>query len=191
MIPPIEQHRPGPGARAAARLGGKVPVLDTTRLQLRGPRIYDFGAFAAILCSDRAEYMGGPLSRPEAWAEFANYTALWMLHGHGLWTIDCQFGPSCGFVLLGYEYDDPEAELGVFLTEEAEGQGFAQEAAEAVRSYAFDTLKWESVVSYVDASNTRCVALMERLGAFRDAQSEAALGRGTLVFRHVPAGGGA
>ena len=150
-----------------------------------------FGAFAAILCSDRAEYMGGPLSRPEAWAEFANYTALWMLHGHGLWTIDCQFGPSCGFVLLGYEYDDPEAELGVFLTEEAEGQGFAQEAAEAVRSYAFDTLKWESVVSYVDASNTRCVALMERLGAFRDAQSEAALGRGTLVFRHVPAGGGA
>ncbi len=188
MIRPIEQHRPGPGDRAAARLGGRVQALDTPRLQLRGPRIYDFESFADILCSDRAEFIGGPLSRPEAWAEFTNYTALWMLHGHGLWTIDSQAQPSAGFVTLGYEYDDPEPELGVFVGVEAEGKGLACEAAEAARRHAFDVLRWDSIVSYVDAANIRCVALMKRLGAFRDGQAESALGCGTLVFRHVPGG---
>ncbi|MBV2359719.1 GNAT family N-acetyltransferase [Thalassococcus sp. CAU 1522] len=184
MTAPVEQHRPGPGARTAARLGGKVPVIDTPRLQLRGPRIYDFDAFAEILCSDRAQHMGGPFSREAAWTDFAGYTALWMLHGHGLWTIDAQTQPSAGFVLVGYEYDDPEAELGIFLTETAEGQGIALEALEAARSYTFDNLRWTSVASFVDPENTRCIALMNRSGAERDRACEARLGDGTLVFRH-------
>ncbi len=184
MTAACEQHRPGPGARAAARLGGRVPVIDTRRLQLRAPRVYDFDPFAAIYCSDRAQYMGGPFTRAEAWAEFTGYTALWLLHGHGLWTIDAQTTPSAGFVLLGYEYDDPEPELGIFLTERAEGQGYAQEALEAARSHAFDALAWDSVASFVDPGNTRCIALMERAGAARDAKAETALSDETLVYRH-------
>ena len=38
MTAPCERHRPGPAARAAARLGGRLPVLDPRRLQLRAPR---------------------------------------------------------------------------------------------------------------------------------------------------------
>ena len=187
MIAVVEQHRPGPGSRQAARLGGHVPSIDTRRLQLRGPRIYDFAAYAKILCSDRAEYMGGPYSRTEAWSDFTQYTALWLLHGHGLWTIDAQTQPSAGFALLGMEYADPEPELGLFLTAEAEGQGYAQEAAEAVLTYAFETLKWDSCASYVAQGNSRCIALMDRLGAFRDETAEAELGQDDLcVFRHAP-----
>ena len=185
MTAPCEQHRPGPAARNAARLGGRLPVLDTRRLQLRGPRIYDFDAYAAILTSDRAARMGGPFTRAEAWTDFTNYTACWLLHGHGLWTIDASTQPSAGFALLGFEYDDPEPELGIFLTAEAEGNGFAAEALTAVRAHAFDVLGWDSVVSYVDPLNTRCVALMTGLGAQRDSNAEAALPEGTLAFRHV------
>ncbi|MDU8912938.1 GNAT family N-acetyltransferase [Aestuariicoccus sp. MJ-SS9] len=188
MTAPVEQHRPGPGARVAARLGGRLPVLDTRRLQLRGPRIYDFEAFASIYGSDRAEHMGGPFSRAEAWAEFTNYTALWLLHGHGLWTIDAQVQPSAGFVTLGYEYDDPEAELGVFLTEEAQGHGYAQEALIAARDHAFTALDWDSVVSYVSPDNARCIRLMEALDAQRDDIAEAELDDGTLVYRHIRPG---
>lgn len=188
MTAPIEKHRPGPAAKAAARLGGRIPVLDTRRLQLRGPRIYDFGAFAEIYGSERARFMGGPYDRETAWAEFTNYTALWLLHGHGLWTIDAQVQPSAGFVTLGYEYTDPECELGVFLTETAEGHGVAEEALRAVRVHAFETLGWESVVSYVDPANTRCIGLMERLGATRDRMAEDALGEATLVYRHFAGG---
>jgi len=185
---PCEAHRPGPAARAAARLGGRIPVLDTRRLQLRGPRIYDFKAYAAILTSPRAEFMGGPFSREDAWADFTNYCACWMLHGHGLWTIDAATSPSAGFVLLGFEYEDPEPELGIFLTQEAEGQGIAQEALEAVRAYAFDTLKWDSVASFVAVDNSRCIALMQRAGATRDPEAEATLPAGNYVYRHRKGG---
>ena len=187
MSAAVEQYRPGPAARMAARLGGKIPVLDTRRLQLRGPRIYDFDAFARINCSNRAEFMGGPFSRAEAWNDFTQYTAQWLLHGHGMWTIDAQTTPSAGFVTLGFEYDDPEAELGILVTEEVEGQGYAFEALRAALDHAFTVLRWSSVVSYVDPHNTRCIALMERLSAARDLTAEAELDDGTLVFRHIKA----
>ncbi|MBY6159830.1 GNAT family N-acetyltransferase [Mameliella alba] len=185
MTAPCERHTPGPAARAAARLGGRLPVLDTRRLQLRGPRIYDFDAYAGIFCSQRAVYMGGPFSREAAWGDFTNYCACWLLHGFGLWTIDASTTPSAGFALLGYEYSDPEPELGIFLTSEAEGEGYAAEALQAVRTHAFETLGWDSVASFVDPDNTRCISLMTRLGARRDAEAEAKLTDDTLVFRHV------
>ena len=185
MTAACEQHRPGPGARQAARLGGRIPSIDTRRLQLRGPRIYDFRSYADILCSDRAEHVGGPLSRAEAWSAFTQYSAQWLLHGHGLWTIDAQTMPSAGFVLLGFEYDDPEVELGIFLSAGAEGQGYAQEACEAARDYAFDTLDWDSVVSYLAEENARGCKLMERLGAARDDIAEGELADGTQIWRHV------
>jgi RimJ/RimL family protein N-acetyltransferase len=129
--------------------------------------------------------MGGPMTREEAWAEFTDHTACWLLHGHGLWTIDAQSTPAAGFVTLGFEYADPEAELGVFLGAEAEGQGLALEALTAARAHVFETLDWPSVVSYVGADNLRALRLMRRLGARRDPQAEAAIGDATLrVFRH-------
>ncbi|SMX26519.1 hypothetical protein TRP8649_00600 [Pelagimonas phthalicica] len=189
-LAPCEKHRPGPAARQAARLGGKIPSLDTRRLQLRAPRIYDFKAYAKIMESDRSILMGGPFTRAEAWAEFTGYSALWLLHGHGLWTIDAQTTPSAGFVLLGYEYEDPEAELGIFLTEEAEGHGYAEEAMIAARDYAFDALKWDSVASFVDPDNDRCIRLMEKLGAARDSELEATLSSDghTYAYRHSAKG---
>lgn len=184
MSAACEQHRPGPAARAAARLGGTVPVLDTRRLQLRGPRIYDFNGYASILTSDRAAHLGGPLDRKQAWAAFTRHTAQWMLHGHGLWAIDAQTMPCAGFVLLGYEDDSPEIGLWAFMAEGAEGHGYAQEAIEAARSYAFETLKFDTLVSDVDPGNARAHALMLRLGAVRDMHAEKARADGTHVWRH-------
>ncbi|HBM59857.1 MAG TPA: N-acetyltransferase [Citreicella sp.] len=187
MTAPCERHRPGPAARAAARLGGRLPVLDTRRLQLRAPRIYDFDAYAAILMSDRAALMGGPYTRAQAWGAFTSHTALWLLHGHGLWTIDAETRPSAGFILLGYDHDTPEAELRVILSADAEGQGYATEAMEAARGHAFGDLGWDSVVSCVTKPNARARALMRRLGAKRDAAAEESLGDAELcVYRHRP-----
>lgn len=185
MTAPVEKHHPGRASRQASKIGGRIPTLDTRRLQLRAPRIYDFGAFASILCDDkRSEFLGGPFLRDEAWAAYSQAIATWMLHGHGLWTIDAQTAPSAGFIVLGFEYSDPEPELGVFLTDEAEGHGYAQEAAEAVLAHAWNDLGWETLASYVNSSNLRCISLMERLKATRDAKAEDALNDGTLVFRH-------
>lgn len=184
MIAAVEKHRPGRASRQASKIGSRVPTLDTRRLQLRAPRIYDFDAYAEILCDDRAEHMGGPFSREEAWQSFAQSIALWLLHGHGIWTIDAQTTPSAGFIRLGFEFSDPEPELTVLLKEDTEGHGYAEEAIKAVLDHAWNDLGWDTLLSFVDAENTRCIATLTKVGATRDNEMEADLGDGTYVFRH-------
>ena len=86
----------------------------------------------------------------------------------------------------------PEREIGWSVWRaDAEGKGFAYEAATAARAHAFTALGWDTAVSYIDPENTRSIALAERMGASRD--DKAAHPGGDLpcyVYRH-PAPGGA
>ena len=69
---------------------------------------------------------------------------------------------------------------------EAEGKGYAAEAARAALDYAFDTLGWDTCVSYIDANNARSIALAERMGATVDptaAQPDDETD--LLVYRHA------
>lgn len=184
MTAAIEIFRPGVAAQFAADLCDRIPVLHAGGATLRAPRLSDFDTYADILCTDRGRFMGGPMTREGAWADFANYTSLWLLHGHGLWALDTGADAPAGFVLLGLEWEDPEPELGIFLSAGAEGRGLARAACIAARNHAFDTLGWNSIVSYVDPANTRCIALMTGLGAQRDTASEGHFADPTLIFRH-------
>ena len=62
----------------------------------------------------------------------------------------------------------PEKELGWMLYEGFEGQGYATEAATALRDWAFDTLGLESLVSYFHPENHRSMAVAKRLGGQPD-----------------------
>jgi RimJ/RimL family protein N-acetyltransferase len=184
MTAAIERFRPGIAAQFAADLTGQIPTLRAGTATLRAPRLSDFDTYADILCSERGQFMGGPMSREGAWADFANYTALWLLHGHGLWSIDTGEDTPAGFVLLGLEWEDPEPELGIFMSASGEGRGLARAACIAARDHAFATLHWTDIVSYVDPANTRCIALMTGLGASRDTALEHHFDEPTLIFRH-------
>lgn len=187
MIPRHEQPTPGKAALLGGRISGEVPEVRTARLLLRAPRIEDFATYADILCGPRAAHVGGPLSRPDAWADFTNYVAGWMLHGHGSWTItDTRGRDVIGFVMVGLEPGDHEPELGYLMTEAAEGNGYAFEAATEARTFALSTLRLPSLVSYIAPGNTRSIALAEKLGAVRDGAAEAAIDHDILVYRHVP-----
>ena len=59
-------------------------------------------------------------------------------------------------------------ELGWLLYDGYEGQGYATEAAAALRDWAFGTLGLETLVSYCDPDNAASIAVAERLGAVRD-----------------------
>ncbi|WP_300058855.1 GNAT family N-acetyltransferase [uncultured Roseobacter sp.] len=162
-----ETPRTGPAAMFALHLQGQLPLLATERLLLRAPKVEDFDAFARIACTERGQYVGGPMTREDAWADFTQMTATWLLHGHGIWTIG-RGGEIAGFVLLGFEPGDLEPELGFLLLPEAEGCGIAFEAATAAQKHALDSLGWTTLVSYIDPSNTRAQRLATRLGAVRD-----------------------
>jgi RimJ/RimL family protein N-acetyltransferase len=168
----------GAAAIIAGRTAAVVPELTTPRLRLRAPRIGDFAAYAGIATAAR----GGSMSREEAWLDFAQMVAGWMMRGYGLWSVERRAdGALLGFVPLNHEFGDPERELGWLLIESAEGQGYAREAAEAARAFAFDRLGLPSVVSYIDPDNSRSVRLAERLGARREPQDF----EGVRVYRHV------
>jgi RimJ/RimL family protein N-acetyltransferase len=184
-LPAWERAPEGVAAALAERFAAATPRIVTARLILRAPRIEDFGAYAEIVCGPRGVHVGGPMDRETAFLDFAQMVAGWLLRGCGLWSVETRTDAALvGFVQLGWEYGDPEAELGFLLRAEAEGRGYAREAAEAARLHAFGTLGWTSVVSYVDPQNARSVRLAERLGARLDPE----LFDGSRVYRHLPGG---
>lgn len=189
---PWEVPSTGAAAAFAAGLRARLPQLETARLVLRAPVIEDFEPYRAILMSPRAVYMvDEPLTRRETWLDFAQVLSTWLLRGHGLWTITHkQSGAVLGFTLIGFEEGDREPELGWFLTEEAEGCGYAFEAAGAVRDWGLSRLELPALVSYIDPPNTRSIRLAERLGAWHDAAASAELSveqeADVHVYRHWP-----
>lgn len=189
---PHEAPPTGEAAAEAARLQAALPRLETARLILRAPRIEDFALYGAILMSDRAVHMDGPLSRRAAWLDFCQCVACWHLRGYGLWTIEARDGGAVlGFIPTCFEDGDQEPELGWLIDQAAEGRGIAHEAAQAVKAWALDTLALPALVSYIDPPNARSIRLAERLGAWPDPVASADLSRAqgadVLVYRHAPA----
>ena len=158
-------HQLTAGAAAqAARVAAAVPVLATPRLTLRAPVLADFAAWAEIVCSDRGVHIGGPFTMDEAWDDFCRAVAVWLLRGHGLWTVTAGEGEVAGFVLVGFEPGDAEPELGFLFREAYEGRGMAFEAAAAARDWFFATSGYKTAVSFTDRANHRSHRLCERLG---------------------------
>ncbi|WP_419907248.1 GNAT family N-acetyltransferase [Hoeflea sp.] len=188
MVLPHECATQSAPARAIAdRLAAIIPVIETERLRLRAPVINDFQVYAEIVGSSSGRFLIDEPNRENAWLDFAQVTATWMLQGHGVWTVeDRQKRDVLGFVLIGMEPGDHEPELGYMFLEKAHGRGLAGEAAGAVRDYAFEALELKTLVSTVDKYNSPSCALAERLGGVRDAKAEAAHQNAILVYRYRP-----
>lgn len=166
-----------------------VPVIETERLRLRRYQLEDFEPFRALWMSDDSRYMGGPVKdTAEAWGIFCSDTAQWELLGFGYWAIEERSsGTLAGACGLGKPPSFPERELGWQLFGPFRGKGYATEAADAGRDYAFHTLGWDTLVSYVHLENTASQAVATRLGAVPDPAGPYAEGdsaEDTIVFRH-------
>ena len=144
-----------------------IPVIETERLILRGPRAEDFEVEAAFFASERSSFVGGPMPREAAWRAFAAACGHWMLRGYGFWALeDKATGAYLGRVGLWFPEGWPEPEIGWTLSgRDVEGRGFALEAAVAARRYAYGPLNWATAISLIDPANARSVLLAERLGA--------------------------
>ena len=169
--------------------------IETDRLILRAPQFDDFDAMADFLADSRSETIGaGNMNRLEAWKVFSRIAGMWFLRGYGLFIVeDKATGKPVASIGPWNPITWPEPELGWSIwTAEAEGKGIGYEAAQAARDYAFEVLGWDTAVSYVDASNTRSIALAERLGAKLDPDADYP-GKDTedddeepcLVYRHA------
>lgn len=163
-----------------------VPTIETERLILRAPRGSDWEAWADFMASDRAEFVGGPQDRAQAWRGFGHVIGHGAMRGYTLFIIT-EKGDDAPLGSVGPWFPEgwPERELGWTLwSGRLEGRGYAFEAATAARAHAYGALGWSGAVSYVETSNARSIALAKRLGAVLDDGAETPRGEACHVFRH-------
>lgn len=146
-----------------------IPTLHTGRLILRAPVFEDFAAFRELMASPRSDGMGGPFDERQAWGMFCQDIAQWHLFGHGGLMIDLRTTDECvGEVAINHGPLFPEKELGWMIYDGFEGQGYATEAAAALRDWAFANLGVTTLVSSIDPRNAASIAVAKRLGATLD-----------------------
>ena len=162
-----------------------IPTLETERLILRAAIAADFDAFADIWADgDRSKFIGGPLVRNKAWRTFAADFGHWHLRGHGMFVVEEKTtGNFIGSIGHWNPEGWPEPEIAWTLSRKATGKGYATEAVKAMIDHTFNTLKWDTVVSYIDDDNSPSQKVAKRVGAV--AEGETKLGDSTIrVHRH-------
>lgn len=163
-----------------------IPVITTERLTLRPQTMVDWPAFRALMMSKRAEFMGGPMAEQKAWGTFCHGLALWPLMGHGALMVNRREDGQClGQVVINHGPLFAEKEIGWYVYPDAEGFGYAFEAANALLDWAFNSRGLKTLVSYIEPENTRSIRLAEGLGAQLDADAPR-LDPLDLVYRHFP-----
>lgn len=163
-----------------------VPVLETERLILRAPQPEDFEAFAAYYASERSRYTGGPQERNLAWRAFCHLTGHWVHRGYGFFVLEERAsGRALGTAGPYFPEGWPEPEIGWTLwLPEAEGKGYAGEAARATRAFAYDALGWNTAISLIVDGNARSAALAQRMGCWLDGTFEHRQFGKSAIWRH-------
>ncbi|MEM7089191.1 MAG: GNAT family N-acetyltransferase [Pseudomonadota bacterium] len=162
-----------------------IPTVETDRLILRAPHLDDLPAMTAFFATERSHMVGGPKDAIQSWSALANRLGHWALTGFGLWhLVEKTSGAFIGWAGMINAPGWAEPELGWALMEEAEGKGFAFEAATAARDYAARHQGLNGVISYIAHANDRSRALAERLGATLEIERAELLGKHAQIWRH-------
>lgn len=151
-----------------------IPTLMTKRLILRPLGERDLDALAAFFGDEAtARFVGGVCARDEAWRRMASMLGHWTLRGYGPWALEeRRTEVFVGYSGLWNPEGWPEPELLWSLAAPAQGKGYATEAAEAARRYAYETLGWRTLVSLIVPENAPSRRVAGRLGARVEGQIE-------------------
>jgi len=150
-----------------------VPTLETERLRLRGHRVEDLDASAAMWSDPKVvRHVGGRLNtREECWSRILRYFGIWSALGFGYWVIEerssGRFVGEAG--LADFKRDivpalDGAPEAGWMLASEFHGKGYAREAMVAALAW-FDAARPHTrSVCIISPDNMASLKLAARLG---------------------------
>ncbi|MEX2202132.1 MAG: GNAT family N-acetyltransferase [Dongiaceae bacterium] len=148
--------------------------IETNRLILRPWRAADFEPFAAMNADPAVmEYLPGLMSRADSDALAGRIVEGMARRGWGLWAIEipdiAPFAGFTGFAPVPFDARfTPAVEIGWRFARANWGQGYATEAARAALRFGFETLPFDSYVSFTSVGNARSRAVMARIGMARD-----------------------
>ena len=158
-----------------------VPVIETERLILRGHRLDDFEALAAMWGDAAvARFIGGkPSTREESWARLLRYAGHWQLLGFGYWAVDLKHGASfvgdIGFA--NWQRDitpslDGMPEGGWVFSPGAHGRGVASEAVQAAVGWIDKHFGGQLTTCIVSVENIASIRVAEKNGYREFARAE-------------------
>ena len=146
----------------------RIPLtLHTQRLTLRQFRPSDYEHYQTLVGD--AEVMryvglGKPLDAALAWQNLALVMGHWYMRGYGLWALELRDQPGLiGRVGLYKPHGWPGLEIGWLLQRDCWGNGYASEAAQAVKAVAQEVLARQGLISLIHPLNQRSAAVAKRL----------------------------
>ena len=168
-----------------------APVLETARLRLRPFRSSDLDVQAAILAdAEVMRHLGGtPHSREDAWRRMLAAPGLWDLLGYGYWAVerkeDGAFLGQIGFADFKRAMEpsiEGLPEMGWIFAPNAQGQGYAGEAAAAALAWIDGALDPAEITAIIALENGASIRLAERAG-FAIREPAVYKGEEILLFR--------
>lgn len=161
---------PPPGAARQGVLPDLAPRLETERLILRGWRVTDYPALAAMMadpeCGRFITANSKPLDAAASWFNMVTLAGMWAVQGYGLFVMEEKatgrfVGRAGPFNPWGW----PGFEVGWGLHPAARGKGYATEAARTSMIWARATLGVAEIVHVIAVDNPASQAVAERLGS--------------------------
>jgi RimJ/RimL family protein N-acetyltransferase len=137
------------------------------------------------------EYLGGPITREEAWARMLRYAGQWTLSGHGFWLVaerstgryvgDAGFGTLKREIVPSFEHP----EQGWVLARWAQGRGYATEACRAMLPWAREQFGAVPLECLIAPENAPSLRLAEKLG-YREYARANYKGHVSVLLRRPP-----
>lgn len=158
------------------------PMLETERLILRPPQAEDFDGFAEMQGdADASRFIGGHVTRAEAWRRFLWQPGAWFVQGFGMFgVIEKASGLWMGQIGPWKPEGWPGNEIGYAFHPRAWGKGYATEAGTAAIDWAFANLGWNDIIHCIDPGNIPSQKVAQRLGSAKKGP-----GKLPAPFEHV------
>jgi RimJ/RimL family protein N-acetyltransferase len=152
--------------------------IKTERLLLRQFRDDDLPSLSKINDDPTVmEFIGPRLNDNQSKAMFERSRLSWNENGFGKFAVEVPGEADfIGYVGLAsppfQSHFTPCVEIGWRLASQYWGHGYATEAAEAVRHFAFNSVGLLEIVSFTTPRNLQSQRVMEKIGLIRDSQDD-------------------
>ena len=139
---------------------------------LRDFKLGDLDYFRKFFADPEAsQHVGGPIGREDTWRRLLTGAALWKLTGIGMWAVERRSdGATVGHVGFFDFLRDCEpsiagaVEMGWILAPEAQGQGLASEACNAILTWFEEHFGKQPMWAMISPGNEPSMKLAEKLG---------------------------
>ncbi|MGP4073550.1 GNAT family N-acetyltransferase [Piscibacillus sp. B03] len=143
-------------------------IIETERLHLRELTIEDQKDLAKVLSDPVAmQHYNGPFSQEKVRDWILWNRDSYIKNHHGLWAVilkdSNEFIGDCGITMQEID-QELVPEIGFHIIRDYWNKGYATEAAQACKEYAFEVLEYPEIYSYTTLSNIPSQKVAEKIG---------------------------